>query len=91
MLPIGMLKLAFAFASRTGITDLLMRTPVRALCTFYGRAFFRRLEHLDFEHPVCGYVYVMHLDFLDLEKRQAELRDPLAMFLFRTPLPNMEL
>lgn len=91
LLPIGMLKLAFAFASRTRITDLFMRTPIKALCAFYRRAYFRRLEHHDFCHPVCGDVYVMHLDFLDLEKQQTELRDPLAIFLFRTPLPNMVL
>ena len=90
LLPLGMLKLAFAFASRMRITDLVMRTPVRAHCTFYRRAFFRRLEHLDFKHPVCGNVYVMHLDLLDLEERQTQLQDPVARFLFQTPLPNME-
>lgn len=91
LLPLGMLKLAFAFASRRQITDLVMRTPVQALCGFYRRAFFRRLEQLDFQHPVCGKVYVMHLDLRDIGARQSHLQDPVARFLFQTPLPNIEL
>jgi len=91
LLPLGMLKLAVAFASRAGITDFVMRTPVQSLCAFYRRAFFEHVEKFDFEHPVCGKVYVMHLDILALQKEQAKRQDPILRFLFETPLQNMEL
>lgn len=89
LLPLGMIKLAYTFARKHGITDLVMRTPVPALRVFYRRAYFRDLDHLNFEHPVCGKVCVMHLDLLCLERDQSQLEDPIARFLFLTDLANV--
>ena len=40
-LPLGMLKVAFMFARKRGITDFVMRTHVGALQRFYERGLFR--------------------------------------------------
>lgn len=90
LLPMALLKLAYAFARKRGITDLVLRTPVPALRRFYGRAFFRPLDHLGFRHPVCGFVHVMHLNLRALEAERSRLQDPVARFLFLTELPNIE-
>jgi len=90
VLPLGLLKLAFAFARKSGITDLVMRTPTPALRVFYRRAYFLEIERLNFDHPVCGRVYVMHADLLSLEAHWSQLEDPIARFLFLADLPNVK-
>jgi predicted GNAT family N-acyltransferase len=89
-LPLGMLKLACAFARKHQITDFIMRTHVEHLREFYRRAFFRPVDDLAFEHPVWGRVYVMHLDLVDLEARCAPFREPIGRFLFVTHVPNIQ-
>ena len=80
ILPVAMMKLAFAFAQKQGFTDLVMYTFPHLL-NFYRRAFFRAVD-LTFEHP--GYrcrMYVMHLDMIDLEMRLSQSSEPMARFL----------
>src|SRR6185295_13253889 len=48
-LQIGMLKLAYLFALKRGITDLVMYTYPK-LCNFYRRALFNQLGR-SFRHP----------------------------------------
>ncbi len=81
LLPLGMLKLAFLFARRRGITDFVMRTHITALRRFYERGFFREVKHLAFTHPIWGQVYVMHLDLLNLSEHHKAQHDPIARFL----------
>lgn len=90
-LPLAMLKLAYEFARKHAITDFVMRTPVVALRDFYGRAFFRPLDHLNFRHPVCGWVHVMHLDLVELEALHSKSQDPIARLLFATDMPNIRI
>lgn len=89
LLPLGMLKLAYAFARRHEITDLVMRTHIAQLREFYRRALFRSLDHLGFQHPLWGEVYVMHLDLVDLEARCSQSKDPVARFLLSKDAPNI--
>jgi predicted GNAT family N-acyltransferase len=80
-LPAGIMKLAFTFARKRGITDFVMYTFPH-LVNFYRSAFFRTLN-LTFEHP--GYrctMHVMHLDLIDLEQRLSQSREPIARLLF---------
>jgi hypothetical protein len=81
LLPMGMLKLAVVFALRRSITDLVMRTPVERLRAFYKRGFFRALDELNFDHPVWGRVFVMHLGLVDFQQRHRGSQDPIARFL----------
>jgi len=56
---------------------------------FYRRGFFRLLENLSFEHPAWGEVFVMHLDFLDLEASHSQSKDPVARFLLAKHNPSI--
>jgi len=85
MIPAGVLKLAYQFSRKHGITDLLLYTYPKLL-NFYRRAFFREFDTVD--HDVWGVMHVMHLDLVEFEREQAEADTPLARFLFRSPLPN---
>ncbi len=85
-LQIGMLKLAYSFALKNGITDLVMYTYPR-LRNFYRTALFRPLD-CNFVHPDWGMVEVMHLDLLNLRDRYAESSDPVASLLLASDLPN---
>ncbi|MBI4515141.1 MAG: GNAT family N-acetyltransferase [Deltaproteobacteria bacterium] len=87
-LPLGMLKLAYAFARKNGITDLVMRTHIQQLRGFYTRALFRPLDHMSFVHPDWGRVYVMHLDLTDLEACHSHSREAIARFL-AADVPNI--
>lgn len=85
-IPLGMLKLACAFARKRGFTDFVMYTYPN-LIAFYRGASFRRLG-VTFEHPDWGTVHLMHLDLIDLEARCADSRASMARLLFATDLPN---
>lgn len=87
MIPAGVLKLAYDFSRKHGITDLLTYTYPRLL-TFYRRAFFREFDTVD--HEVWGLMHVMHLDLIELERDQSGADTPLAHFLFRSKLPNFQ-
>jgi hypothetical protein len=76
-----MLKLAYLFAEKQGITDYVMRTHIAELQRFYERGFFRLVEGSTFDHPNWGQVYVMHLDLVDLRIRHAGSTDPIARYL----------
>lgn len=80
-LPLGMLKLAYVFAGKQGITDFLMRTHITQLQRFYERGFFQLVEGLSFDHPDWGRVYVMHLDLLRFQTTHAASADPIARYL----------
>jgi hypothetical protein len=86
-LQIGLFKLAYAFAEKRGITDLLLYTYPK-LIAFYRGALFN-LVNRTFEHPDWGTVHLMHLDLLGLEARCAQSRNRLARLLFATDVPNL--
>ncbi len=86
-LPMGMFKLAYAFARRHNLTDFLTYVYPN-LYQFYRGAFFEPLVSA-FRHPTWGTVCLMHLDLRDLEARHAGSRGPFARFLFGTDLPNL--
>lgn len=85
MIPAGVLKLAYEFSRKHGITDLLLYTYPKLL-NFYRRAYFREFDTVD--HDVWGVMHVMHLDLIALARDQADADTPMARFLFRSPLPN---
>lgn len=85
MLPAGVLKLAYDYSMRHGITDLLLYTYPKLL-NFYRRAFFREFDMVD--HEVWGRMHVMHLDLLGLTEAHRHEDTPLAKFLFRSSPPN---
>jgi predicted GNAT family N-acyltransferase len=89
-LPMGMLKLAYEFSQRHGITDLLLYTPLRHLLNFYRGAFFQQID-VTAEHPDWGTVYVMHWDLLRFRQQHASSNRPLAQFLLRTDLANFRI
>jgi len=87
MLPIGMLKLAFAFSQKCAFTDFVMYT-FPDLVAFYRSALFHPLG-LSFIHP--GYqcrMHVMHLDLIDLKPRMSGSRSPMAQLLLSVSPPN---
>ena len=74
-LPLGMLKLAYAFSWKHGFTDLVMYTFPHLL-GFYRGALFQPLN-LTFQHPGYGCaMHVMHLDLIDVERRRISSEDP---------------
>jgi len=81
-----MLKLAYDFARKRGITDFVMYTYPR-LQSIYRSAFFRRVD-MTFKHPSWGEVCVMHLDLLAIEEKYSQSSGPTARLLFATDLPN---
>jgi len=85
-IQIGMLKLAYVFAQKQGITDFVLFTFPHLLAFYRGALFEPRQA---FEHPEWGPVHVMHLDLLGLEARCATSRRSLARLLFATDLPNL--
>ena len=86
-LPMGMFKLAYAFARKHKITDFLTYV-YPSLVRFYRGAFFEPLVPA-IEHPNWGTVCLMHLDLEGLEARHAGPREAFARFLFGTDLPNI--
>lgn len=86
-LPFGVLKLIHAFATKNGITDLLLYTYPH-LRNFYRSAFFREVGGT-IDHPDWGRIHLMHLDLIDLAERYREADQPLARLLFHTELPSI--
>lgn len=86
-LPMGMFKLAYAFARKHKLTDFLTYVYPN-LYQFYRGAFFEPLVPA-FEHPSWGTVCLMHLDLEGLEARHGRSREAFARFLFHTDLPNI--
>lgn len=85
MLPAGVLKLAYEFSKKHGITDLFLYTYPKLL-NLYRRAFFREFDMVD--HEVWGRMHLMHLDLIALTEAHRVDTSPLAQFLFRSALPN---
>lgn len=83
----GMLKLAYAFSRKIGITDFIMCTQPHLL-EFYRRALFDEVN-LSFEHPMWGRLHVMHLDLTMLEEMASGSRQPMARLLLSPGLPNI--
>jgi predicted GNAT family N-acyltransferase len=82
----GMLKLAYAFARKRGITDFVMYTYPE-LIDFYRRALFELVD-VTFTHPDWGDVHVMRLDLLSLETRFSGSDTPLGRILFSSDMSN---
>jgi hypothetical protein len=81
-----MLKLAYDFARKLGLTDLVL-TALPQLYHLYRMGFFEPVG-LTFEHTTWGKVHVMRLDLTRLEARRASQDTPMARLLFATDLPN---
>jgi len=82
----GMLKLAYAFACKQGITDFVMYTYPE-LIDFYRGALFELVD-VTFMHPDWGEVHVMRLDLLSLKERHSGSATPLGRILFSSDMPN---
>jgi hypothetical protein len=75
----GMLVLAYKFACRRGITDLLLYTYAN-LIRFYRGALFEDLK-IVFDHPEWGNVHLMRLDIARVGERYTNASSPLGRLL----------
>jgi hypothetical protein len=81
-----LLKLAYAYCGKHGITDLLLYTFDR-LVALYRVAFFQDLGRT-FTHPDWGTMRVMHLDVVALTARCARSDTAIARLLREPPGPS---
>lgn len=84
---LGMLKLAYAFARKACLTDLVL-TAIPRLQNFYRIGFFEAVG-IRFEHPTWGPVHVMRLDLVQLDEKLKKAHQPMARLLLASEWPRI--